>query len=358
MLLPKVRGKWAAASQVINYLRQPSSSSHYTGWLGYGNLGDELMLDVVARCFPTEKFVWHRDFGSRIVTKAIGSKHHNLAMLGGGTQIGETSPMLHFKKALARSRSGLVFGTGVTPSVDGPVPLWLKQWAQVLAPLPFVGVRGEESAATLRRVGVNAQIIGDLVFFLAKQKGFWRPQPKLVGLNIGQSYGQMYGDESQIQSVVVQFIQRMVADGNEVEFFCVWPEDLAVTLRVAGQAGVINPTVHKHYHDAHAFMASVKHMTSFVGIKLHAVALALCAGVPSIMIEYRPKCRELMKTLDLESFTIRSDEISAEKLYRMSCEMAEAGEAISNKVTRATLAIKNKLEAAATDVAPLFRNTR
>ena len=160
--------KLGQIGDILRYLAQDSHSIHYTGWVGYRNLGDEILLEAAQECFAPARIVWIREFHNARARALVARKRHELAMLGGGTQIGERSPIDRFRRAIAASKAAFVFGAGVTPAVDGPIPSWLEQWGEVLRPLAYVGVRGPESAATLRRAGVDAQVLGDPVAWFTR----------------------------------------------------------------------------------------------------------------------------------------------------------------------------------------------
>jgi polysaccharide pyruvyl transferase WcaK-like protein len=50
------------------------------------------------------------------------------------------------------------------------------------------------------------------------------------------------------------------------------------------------------------------------------------------MLEYRPKCLDLMLSMGLEKYTIRTDEIDCERLSALVDELAEEGETIQTTV--------------------------
>ncbi len=333
----------ASLHDLISYLGADRRTIHYTGWVGYKNLGDEILLEAARECFAPAKVAYLRDFGNPLVKKLIDGKRHRIAMLGGGTQIGVPSPIERFKGALARSDAGIVFGAGVTPAVTGPIPEWLEAWGQVLRPLRYVGVRGTESAATLQRVGVNAQVLGDPVCWFSQPTTFWKPQPSLIGFNVGHSHGHMYGQENVIQTQLASLARELVAKGNRLEFFCVWPEDLATTKKVAADAGIDEPVIHEVYEGAAKFQRAVSRMQVFVGIKLHAVALAMCSSVPSLMIEYRPKCREFATTMGVEKYCVRSDSLDVSQLLGLVDELQASGSTVSEVMYRHAQVIRERL---------------
>lgn len=313
-----------------------NDSIHYTGWIGHGNLGDELLLQATQALFEPRRVVCPPSISLPVIRNLIEKKHHQLAILGGGTQIGDLSPVKRFREVLARSEKGIVLGAGVTPSISGPIPGWLCAWGEVLRSLTYVGVRGLESAATLRRVDVQAEVLGDPVCYFAKPGDYWQPQGRKIGVNVGHSNGHVYGSEERFQQVMVDTVSSLIKEGFEIEFFCVWLDDIAVTQSVAARCGIERPTIHETYYRAEDFQERVKFMNAFIGIKLHAVALATCTNVPSIMIEYRPKCLEYMKSIDAEQYCLRSDQVETKSLREMLDEVWSERSSISKRLCTST----------------------
>lgn len=257
-------------------------------------------------------------------------KWHEPNVLGGGTQIGECSPIARFRRAIAASKSESLFRAGVTPCTEGPVPQWPKEEeGEVLHLRRYLGVRGAESAATVARVGVEAKAMGDPGRWFVKPVDYWQPEDGLVGVNVGHSHGHMYGQESTIQAQLTELVRRLLARGKRIEFFCVWPEDLDTARRIAAAAGIERPVIHEIYEGAARFQASVRRMQLFVGIKLHAVALSMCTGVPSWMVEYRPKCRESATTIGVEDFGVCSDSLDVDKMMALLSTLEADGRATS-----------------------------
>ncbi len=342
--------KLNAVSDLLTYLGEDRRTIHYTGWIGYRNLGDEILLEAARESLAPAKVVWVKDYHNALVRKLVNGHAHELAMLGGGTQIGERSPIERFESAVARSKAGFVFGAGVTPALDGPVPDWLKRWGDVLRPLEYVGTRGPESAETLRRAGVNAQVLGDPVCWFSQPPEYWKPEPRLIGMNIGTSHGHMYGDERQVQDTFAQVARQLIATGHRVEFFCVWPDDLETTRRVAAEAGIAKPVIHEIYEGARAFQEAVRKVQVFVGIKLHACALAMCASVPTLMVEYRAKCREYAGTMGTEAFCLRSDTLDAGQMLEVVAQLEAHGTEVAAAMYPRAQAIKQRITALAQDI--------
>lgn len=337
-------GKAERIFDLLRYSVTPGSSAFYVGWLGASNLGDEILQEAVRELINPIELATMQDHHARFLDHFLSWKKHSIAILGGGTQIGHPSPIDRFRRGLAVSRTGVVFGAGVSPVEEDEIPDWLTAWGEVLRKLPYVGVRGPKSAATLMKVGVAAEALGDPVCHFSRESNYWSPVEGVFGINVGHSFGHMYGDESAIQDTTAEYLRRMIEKGWRTEFFCVWPEDLAVTRKVAEAAGISEPTIHCTYLEAQEFLEHARRMSFFVGIKLHAVALATCANVPSLMLEYRPKCREFMASIGQERFVRRTDDLDVDEMSALTDELTADGTEISGSIRSAMSPIQKRLK--------------
>lgn len=297
-------------AELGSFALAPRRSVRYIGVLGIRNLGDEAVFQAarghfapypVLHCNPPRGPQWVRDL--------VGGKRHSGVMLGGGTLIGTGSasgnPALdEFERATERMQYRIVFGTGVSAvdfeAVDERASDMLARWQRSLRTADFVGVRGPDSVAALKRWGVEARCIGDLACYFAQPPGFWDPADWSIGINFGQSDSAFPDVAQSLQ----QFLRVRVRQGWRPEFFVVWPQDADPTRRLAANIGIDRPVIHEVFSDPLDYLVRVKRMRVFVGLKLHAVILALCAGVPSIMLDYNPKCLDFMRSVDLASFDV------------------------------------------------------
>jgi polysaccharide pyruvyl transferase WcaK-like protein len=76
---------------------------------------------------------------------------------------------------------------------------------------------------------------------------------------------------------------------------------------LAHEAGLAGSEVVLAYQDAESFMRGVSRCRVFIGMKLHAVILAVAAGVASIAIEYRPKLADYMESIGALDSCVRID---------------------------------------------------
>lgn len=293
-----------------------------SGAVGSENLGDEAFPEAMERLFPPFSMVDYR--GER----SIGYVNQFLKTMQGGLMAGGTlinaSPkhMKALDKCIRFLPRNIVFGTGVrSPHFWGQDPAWVdyrKQWVEVLKRCDFVGVRGPISASLLEDAGFTAEIVGDpALAFVDETRTLGRPASRIhLGLNVGQSLGKVWGSEDQIVDEYAALARKARELGWRITWFVVWPEDLEATRRAAEMSGTGENMVCE-YVDATRYMEHVQSLTFFVGLKLHAVVFAICAGVPSLMVEYRPKCRDFMQSVDQDHATIRSDEFEGEAVVEL-----------------------------------------
>ena len=216
----------------------------------------------------------------------------------------------------------------------------------------YIGVRGPISAALLGNAGVeNVEIVGDPVIALAESEPARTLASGSLGINIGHSSGQLWGEnETRLCEEYVKLATTAKRKGYRVEWFVVWPEDLPITRLAAVQSGT-DEFIHENYDDPAAYLKTVGKMSFFVGMKLHATLLATCAYVPSVMVEYQPKCRDYMASIAQEDATVRTDEFRAELIWEMLSAWENQRDEMTKTLWRQISDLKLRQSAAARHVA-------
>lgn len=296
--------------------------AYISGCVGGHNLGDEVLPHAMGALFSPFSLVPFR--GERSIAW-INRISHSVqgGVLGGGTLINSGRHHLEcMDKSTRLLPNVFVFGSGIRdPDFWRQYDNWednRRDWADVLKRCEFVGVRGPISAGLLEDVGVSAEIVGDpaLAFFDGTRALDYQDSELCLGLNVGQSLGNVWGSEDHIIRQYVILARKARECGWRVTWFVVCPEDLEATKRVAEESST-SQDIFLEYCSAERYMEKARKMTLFAGMKLHATVLAICAGVPSLMIEYRPKCRDFMQSVNLEEATIRSDVFLGAEAFEM-----------------------------------------
>lgn len=240
-----------------------------------------------------------------ILKKLYDRRKFACAMLGGGSLISPSPPneshfLERYEDCVRRARRSVVFGTGVSLGGARALSEWLPRWRRILGVADYVGVRGPRSQVALETVGVNAEIVGDPVAHFVKPAVFWTPEDNAIGINFGRLVRQRELQPG-LEGRVARLVAALHAEGWRIRFFCVWPKDLAAIRSVISLSGIERYDLYEHYEaqDVHSYLEHVRRCSVFVGMKLHACALAICAGVPTVSLAYHEKCADFLESVGL-----------------------------------------------------------
>lgn len=325
--------------------------AYVDGAIGENNLGDEALFYSMKSLFNHHNLI-HID-GSRTQKYILlFDSFIKEGILAGGTLIYQSRWLEKTKRFLDICPNLYVFGTGVAnQSFWSTQKEWrndIDQWIKILSNCRYVGVRGPVSAELLYDAGIkNVEVVGDPVITLAKEIIEENYINNSIGLNIGQSYGKVWGNEKEILEQYIKLALHAKKANWDVHWFVVCPGDLEITYKAAIKSGT-ESNINEIYHDAEKYIEIVKNMSVFVGMKLHSVVLATCAYVPSVMLEYRPKCLDYMKSINNEDFTIRTDRFSGDEVWQIASSINnkrnEYAEILFKNVKDLQIRQRNKLD--------------
>jgi hypothetical protein len=312
-----------AVKRVSRFARGNAASltpvAYVGGWLGHANLGDEALLAAAGQLFPECRF-WHFD-GSRTMaslTRTFPRTTHGI--YAGGTLINRSPEYLRLANQFLDLDKHLhFFGTGVADpafwtSRDDFVDR-RKEWKTTFDRCGYIGVRGPRSAELLADAGVpDVTVVGDPVISFSDELFNGAYTPNSIGFNIGHNHGHQWGDEKELQRQMLKLVQLAKAAGWSVRWLVVFPADLPITRALAKESGS-DDAIYCSYRHPEGFIRSVRGLSAFVGMKLHATMLALCASVPSLMLEYDPKCLDFMRSIGQQEALIRTDQFEASRAW-------------------------------------------
>lgn len=305
----------------------PSYSTH--------NLGDSAMLGIFerelapVRLFPSMKY----RRVERRAWKAACRRSFSACILGGGTLLFWRHFYDYLSEALDAGVPCYVLGTGVnSPEFwrkHSPAFLFSPERSvEALRACRFVGVRGPLSQRILREAGLEgAEVVGDPCLLLARREpaGITSGPPAL-GVNWGTGRGSVWGgDERKPAAELARAARILVEKGWRLRIYCVWPDDRRAVEEFTAMLPDDSFSRADYYLRAEAFMDDVARCSAFVGLKLHATALALGAGVPSVMLGYRPKCLDFMDSVGLGEHIVRLDQLRAGDLAARVRALRERG---------------------------------
>lgn len=313
-------------STCIKYLNPVSQKVGYLGWIGFQNLGDEALFDAISKLMkPVEALqILNYYKKGKFIEKLAEKFCYEGVMLGGGTLINSVSYLKKLSYFQKKGFKTFVFGAGVLDpkfySNFDEYPNVMENWVDCLRACDFVSVRGPLSKKILSEYGFqDAKICGDPVFFFAEEKLTIKNRGKTIGINVGTTlHGKcLYGNSDEdVILFIKKLVKVLVKLGYRIKLFPVFQGDIQAAKDVLHDSPE-NTTIVADYLDLKSYMQSLDDVDFFIGEKLHSVIIALCKHIPSIMLAYRPKCLDLMSSLELDEFVVKTDELEVDSVISL-----------------------------------------
>ncbi|MCC2684178.1 MAG: polysaccharide pyruvyl transferase family protein [Paenibacillaceae bacterium] len=304
----------------------------YIGWIGFGNLGDDLMV----RLFQHRLQSMDQGRNIEIIPSSPGLNIREVApydavVLGGGS-------LLHpgyidvMHNALTNGKPVHVWGSGfdwleqhAVDALGQKHPedvsnLWAasskKQMIEVSHHARSFGVRGPLSSKLLQEwQAPNHRIIGDPALLLSSEKPkkptlTLDPKKKWIAVNWGTAYNRIYGqDENLVAQRLAAAARKLVDQGYSILLYPMWGPD-------AKPCEQLKSLIDRD--DRILFIRKVPHETELMGwlkqcewsvnLKLHASVLSAAAGVPFVALGYRFKVFDFAASMDWSAFVLATDD--------------------------------------------------
>lgn len=312
----------------------------YMGWTGHNNLGDEILYEGHLALFPRLAMVPFRK--SKLVAtreKAAGKTVYSAGFLGGGTLINQSDSWLkRIDFMQAKHVPIYCLGTGVTESTFRAKHerTSMDEWVKYLNTFKFVGVRGPHSARMLREAGfTDFTVTGDTALALAKPDFTPRKPGKVIGFNYGLvKENIIWGDTDEYTQNIVKTIKVLIKQGYEIHLLPVWDKDIASNKRLLELVDDPKCTMRLAFDSLANYRKELDQCSLFVGQKLHATIMACMERIPSIMIEYNPKCRDFMASVDMEAQVIKTSECTPEALLTKVAQLEKDYQTIQKTLNK------------------------
>ncbi len=323
---------------ILNALSANKPLVSYIGWTGHNNLGDEILYQAHQALFPRLSFVPYRAQSVAAVVRSLQGKQLYVAgFLGGGTLINQSPAWIRKIARLERQNLPIYcFGTGVTENEFRMAfeKTSIEEWTKTLARFDFVGIRGPRSMKLLKQAGFKkAQQIGDTALALAPAKAKKRPAGKVIGLNYGLvKENQIWGDADTYTDNMVATAKQLIAAGYELHLLPVWDKDIESNQKLLERINSPKCTMRLCFDSLENYTKELDQCSLFIGQKLHASIMACMERIPTIMIEYQPKCRDFMASVDMEDYVIKTSDCDPKTLMALTAKLEKNKSAVAKRL--------------------------
>ncbi len=305
----------------------------YIGWLGYNNLGDELMFEIFDSLCTS-----YLDFDYQVTprTPDISLKDmvdYDTIVLGGGSILSpEYIDWLY--GAIEMNKNVMVWGSGYDRAEKQYVDLLEKssmpfclyndktktQLIDIVNKSKYIGVRGPLTYSLLKSANVNMEKVylsGDPGMLLKPRKFPTRcpiikfnREDKIIALNWGTSYNKIYGkDEKYVENQLAEVCKILLAQNYKIYMYTMWPKDIILSKSLYNKIGSTNNVIlDTNLYSAGELLSILKQCTLSINLKLHGNIISAAAGLPFVSLGYRFKCFDFIKSMDLNELIVPTDE--------------------------------------------------
>ncbi len=330
-----------------------------SGYYGYGNVGDEAVLQALLTGFSghevtvlsaapklTEEFnrsakaVYRYDWFK--VLKAV--RNCDWLVSGGGTLLQNSTSnrslfyysLLIISAKLLRKKVAIV-AQGFGP-IKGAFPLFLAKFALGLADV--ITLRDQDSYEAVKAlIGDQRKII------LAGDPTVLLPVPtesevnNIFGLtNLKKSGRPLLGvalrgiKSDQLLPQLAAAIDKLAKDRGFLPIFLLFhcPDDMAMTAKVISLMKE-NSEVIFRVCQPNEMLAIISRLDLLIGARLHALIFAAICGVPMLGISYDPKVEAFMKEIDQPYLKIDDQPSEAEIIAKLS-QVMDQGKRVNREL--------------------------
>ena len=177
----------------------------------------------------------------------------------------------------------------------------------------LLSVRGPDSKKQLSKYDIKSEIVGDPALVL-EPKEYDYTNKKRIGVCLRGRTTYSWSNNLSYLSHIIDFLNAK-SDEYEIVFLPFEPQDTLCNYRTSQEISNATYKDYTTYVDVHEVINELNKCDLVIGEKLHANILSACCYTPFISIEYMPKHSDFVKSIDMESYNIRNDQLTKEHLF-------------------------------------------
>lgn len=308
---------------------------HYAGWMGYQNLGDDLLWELFKENF--EKYFDQNEYQliPKDVNYEIEISDCDVFVLGGGSLLNQSFINL-MHKGMKLKKEIILWGTGMDWIPQDHIqflsagdnqdfginqlysPEIQERLAEVIDHAKYAGVRGPLTYQYLKRMGAaenKLEICGDPGLILEQRKSNVNNETKInsnkqtIGVNWGTSFNYIYGgDELRVEEQLVRAIKSLIRMNYQIHIYMFWNRDEEACVRLFNKIGdKQNVFLDTKLYNKYQMLELLKNFYFTINFKLHANVMSHAAEIPFVPLGYRFKVFDYAKSVDMDRYLISTD---------------------------------------------------
>ncbi|WP_404427225.1 polysaccharide pyruvyl transferase family protein [Ureibacillus chungkukjangi] len=314
----------------------------YIGWIGFNNLGDELLWNIFKE--KCGEFLDVKEFEITPSVPGVDLKSlekYDMVILGGGSLL-LPGYLQILQKALHQGKPVAIWGSGIDwiekKNLDLLENNQLKSMEQnfkqkdvevleeVIEKASFVGVRGPLTKKAIEIMlgtekAKKVKIIGDPGLLL-KKPNLTNKKEKIIGINWGTTFNRLYGgNEAKVEDQLVMAAKELIKSGYKIMIYTVWGNDIPHCERLYKKINDSqNVILDKNLYKEKKLMEKLSQCMGTINFKLHANYLSFTAKVPAVALGYRFKIFDNAASLGLQHLVVSTDsqQLTKEILERVA----------------------------------------
>ncbi|MBX9975539.1 polysaccharide pyruvyl transferase family protein [Cytobacillus firmus] len=318
----------------------------YLGWLGYKNIGDELMWDIFREKFNEKAdSTKYKLIPSTKTVQMRLSKNKNKnflrnldsIILGGGSLLGPRFITILYNAIKVNKNINLfIWGSGIDwiekrdlnkfVLMNGEQATLKNEFnyfndsqfkhklQTVIQHAKFIGVRGQYTYQYLKSIGLNldrVKVTGDPgLLTTIMRENEENPKSNKVVINWGTAMHRLYGkNEAGLENSMMAIVNELITKGYEIYIYPIWDKDITPCKNLYDKI-----TEKKHVHfiktvpNQYKILDLIKDARLTINFKLHANVLSAAAGIPFIALAYRFKTFDFANFIGLDHLVISTDD--------------------------------------------------
>jgi len=311
---------------------KPMKKLLYIGWIGFNNLGDELLWNIFKEMCG--KYLDDRQVEITPSLPGIDLKNlekYDTVILGGGSLL-LPGYLQILQNALHEGKSIIIWGSGLDwiekHNLDllvedqlGSLEQNFKQkdievLDEVIDKALFVGVRGPLTKKAIEIMlgsekAKKVNIIGDpgLLLQESNSKALPARKEKIIGINWGTTLNRLYGGNEQVvEEQLIEAAKKLISLGYKILIYAVWTEDIKHCKRLYEKLNdKENVMLDINLYSEDELIEKLSACMCTINFKLHANFLSLSANVPAIALGYRFKVFDCGSLLDMQHLVVSTD---------------------------------------------------